>query len=765
MSRRGRSAWIHAWLMAVLLSGPAAAADSVAQRIESGGYHYFVGAAPAWVAPIAPIEARPPGLGAAARFHLVDDQALVGETSERYMRRIAGVYDKAGLEQISQIHAEFNPNYQTFTLHTLAILRGSERIDKLQPERITLVRREKELERLIYDGTVTAIVNLDDVRVGDRVEYAFTLRGSNPVLGPKFSAGFALSWGVPVDLISVRVRAPRSRPLRFKVHGGGSQPQVAESDGVRDYWLRIENQPAAVEESDVPGWYVPYPWVQFTEYADWGEVTAWAQTLYGVPPSLSPELAAAVGRIRASARTRREAVQQALELVQNEVRYLGIALGDSSHRPTAPDQVYKQRFGDCKDKTVLLMTLLAQFDVKAVPALVSTYQRRGVVDWLPTPHAFDHVIAAVDLDGQRFWLDGTRSHQAGRLERLGFPAFGKALLVVPGSREFVDLVPPAEYRADTRVTERFSIPDFRNPAALKVESVHHGERAEAVRWYLATNERGQVEREFLNDYVSRYPTLEPAGPLQVSDDTLENRVSVVESYRVRNLFKYQNGRLVAPVYGSVRAIRARTAHGEPHQSTSAALSRRAAKQYGVRAAGGYPDARRDAVDRAQRCCVVPRGRPFRGWALQHRLRPAHAEGRGAARDGGSARGQLAQDPRAARSRDLRAGVDAAAAGVAQFSRPSEGCLQRRRRAAWRLGRPAQDACDSGEPRYRIGQAGVDPDGCRTARTRHQQQPALPQSGGDPGPDSSHQPRARRCGGIHHARRGVRQASDLRQGAG
>ena len=40
----------------------------------------------------------------------------------------------------------------------------------------------------MYDGRETLSIVLDDVRVGDEIDYAYSLRGGNPVFGDKFVA-------------------------------------------------------------------------------------------------------------------------------------------------------------------------------------------------------------------------------------------------------------------------------------------------------------------------------------------------------------------------------------------------------------------------------------------------------------------------------------------------------------------------------------------------------------------------------------------------
>lgn len=89
----------------------------------------------------------------------------------------------------------------------------------------------------------------------------------------------------------------------------------------------------------------------------------------------------------------------ALRFVQGQIRYLGVEIGAGSHAPSAPAVVLQRRFGDCKDKSLLAVTMLRSLGIDAEPALVNTNARRGIAGWLATPSAFDHVIARAHVKG------------------------------------------------------------------------------------------------------------------------------------------------------------------------------------------------------------------------------------------------------------------------------------------------------------------------------------------------------------------------------
>ncbi len=50
-----------------------------------------------------------------------------------------------------------------------------------------VLQNEKDLSKFIYSGTYDAFLLLEDVRKGDRIEYAYTIKGDNPIFGRKYA--------------------------------------------------------------------------------------------------------------------------------------------------------------------------------------------------------------------------------------------------------------------------------------------------------------------------------------------------------------------------------------------------------------------------------------------------------------------------------------------------------------------------------------------------------------------------------------------------
>src|SRR5262249_52028970 len=284
------------------------------------------------------------------------------------------------------------------------------------------------LEASLLGGKRTALLVLDDVRIGDVVEYVYTIRGRHPVLGAQYAAEYPLQYPAPLERLHRRLLWPADKTIWFREHDTEQNPLIRPCPGGREYvWTASHLAPFPLDD-DAPAWFYDGPRVQVSTFTDWGEVARWGAALFRAPTTLSHALRAKITEIQEEHSSMHEQTIAAIRFVQDEIRYQGIEAGSGSMRPTPPDVVLARRYGDCKDKTLLLATLLPALGTPADVALVDHSGGHDLPFMHPSPILFDHAI--VRIPGGPFWIDATRSLQrGGALARMAQPDYGWALVL------------------------------------------------------------------------------------------------------------------------------------------------------------------------------------------------------------------------------------------------------------------------------------------------------------------------------------------------
>ena len=529
---------LNSWAVASLLWAWAVAAVAA----PSPAPEVVVAPVPSWVKPVehkansVDVES----LQVQGQAFLLFDRQIYMRGSDRqiFSHSITQVVNESGLERSAHIAIDFDPSFQQMQFHYVYIHRGGQRVAQLNLKLMRLVQREKSLENQIYDGTKTANLFLEDVRVGDLVEFAYTRKGANPVFGGKLSGQIDMQWGVPVQELRMRLVTEPARPLQLRYLNHAPQPTEEEAPpGMKALTWSFSNVAGLRVKDDAPGWYDPYVAVQYSDFADWRAVVAWAEPLYQPPAILPAEVQQEVTRLWGLRLSAHERAVQALRFVQKNVRYLGIEVGASSHAPAAPDLVMKRRFGDCKDKSLLTLTMLRALGIEAHAALVHTKVRRGTVDQLPMPVVFDHVIVKAVADGQVFWIDPTRPPQEGMLESISQPDFGYALVIAPQESALTAMNSGASstyYRRSLAELDASAGPG--REAILSVVSFFEGLSAELLRKRLASEPRKELEKQFLNQWARYYPSIAQQSAFVTADDVVANQIVLTERYRIADFW-------------------------------------------------------------------------------------------------------------------------------------------------------------------------------------------------------------------------------------
>jgi transglutaminase-like putative cysteine protease len=495
---------------------------------------FAIAPAPAWVKAVEPApkgnDADPGGIS----YLLVDRQENVALQSAYYHESRQVISDN-GVQNGAAVSVTFDPAYQELIFHSLQVTRRGVRANRLDRSHIKLFQREKDLESFMYDGSYTAQCELEDIRPGDTIEFAYTVKGANPVKGGRYSKVFYTDWNSPAHRVVTRFLYPEQRNLRFAVKNRSLKPTITTSKGTTEWLAEQTDVPARRTDPDVPSDYNPNGWVQVSEFESWQAVVDWGVPLFQPEISLSADLQAEAARLREIPELDKRALS-ALRLVQEQVRYLGIESGVGSHRPTPPSEVFRRRFGDCKDKTLLLVTLLRQCSIEATPALVSTVYRGTIAERLPAPDDFNHAIVQLKIGNQTHWFDPTRSPQRGPLSEIYVRDLKLALLLQPGTTALTSYSPPAGSLPRRKISENYRVPAPGETGELEVITESYGLSAERTRNAFQESGRDEIQKQYLKYYARLFPRVSVKKPMEFEEITDANACRTREFYSIPDIW-------------------------------------------------------------------------------------------------------------------------------------------------------------------------------------------------------------------------------------
>jgi len=449
-----------------------------------------------------------------------------------YSRDVISIVSYSGITQASQLSVTYDTSYQQLKIHHLYIWRNGEKNDRTSDLSFKSLNNEFNLQNGIYFGLITAYCNLNDIRKDDLIDFAYTLVGHNPIFENEKYLFIPLETINPIDLFSIRILYSKDKNYQYGCIGCDSNFVIASSEVGNYLQLEIElsNVKAIKFEDNMPSWVIPYKYFSLSSYKTWKDVNIWAQNVFALKNE--PDLNSVFKEIFIGEETMDEKINKAINFVQDDIRYMGIESGIGSIKPFPPDQVVKQRFGDCKDKSLLLVSLLKKIGVNQVhPVLVHTYIKQDIDKFYPSNEVFNHCIVKFEFNDTTYWVDPTITQQGGDYKSLSIVDYGKVLVVGLPS-DTLSKMTDQKIISSINITEEYTMNSFTDPVSLVIKSIRTGFDADIRRIFAEQLSAEEYSKYVCEDLKRYYPTINRTDDIIIDDDINNNVFSTTYNFEI-----------------------------------------------------------------------------------------------------------------------------------------------------------------------------------------------------------------------------------------
>jgi hypothetical protein len=209
--------------------------------------------------------------------------------------------------------------------------------------------------------------------------------------------------GIPVVFQALELDLPQGRSFTHSWHNFQSAKPAEVSP---NHWRwELHDMPALIMR-DIPS----HPeWaalaarmsVQWGDAAidgadnQWRAIGQWVTTLEAGRPDPSPEITAQVQSLIAGAPDFYTKLSRITDSIQKNIRYFVVTRGIGGLQANHAADIFRNRYGDCKDKTTLLISMLQVAGIHAY--YVPVDDRRGIVDPNDPSLYGNHMITAIEI--------------------------------------------------------------------------------------------------------------------------------------------------------------------------------------------------------------------------------------------------------------------------------------------------------------------------------------------------------------------------------
>lgn len=508
--------------------------------------------APSWLYPVSPDHGRKANekeISDGYYFGLMDVQVNIPAQTE-YNHIIRHIVNETGVQQASEVSVTYSPEYQKVVFHYINQVRDGKVITRLSPKQIRVVQEETEAGSYQYNNEKRAFVILEDVRKDDRIDFAYSIIGFNPVFGGHFTTSQYFTYGTPITNFFYSVFSAPGQSLQYALYNQAPQPVIKDQNNLKLHHWSQPQLKKYESTSGAPAWYDNYPYATLTTFRSWAEVGNWGVNVFSnYKYKINAPLKKKIEALRTQAKGNKDLYAElATRYVQDEIRYLGFEVGVYTHKPHDPNDIFRQGYGDCKDKALLLVCMLREEGIQSYVALVHTGLRAKVENESPAAIMFNHAIVAIERSSGYVFIDATNQQQRGSLINIYIPPYGKSLVLKEGTRGLEDIEGFAVNNVE--VEENLSVQwTGKGSSTLKVKTTYSGGIADDMRSYFSSNSQSDIEQQYTNYYSAIYDSIKLTGEIGFEDDSIENIVTVTESYEIPEIWKEdEHSKISFPVF-------------------------------------------------------------------------------------------------------------------------------------------------------------------------------------------------------------------------
>jgi tetratricopeptide (TPR) repeat protein len=328
--------------------------------------------------------------------------------TSRFRQQVIKINSSQGAERFRKFFIKYTPERQNVHILSNQLIRPSD-LDDLTTDSSIVIDDYSLSEpwyNLYYDVHAKEVV-FPQVLAGDILELSYLINdfGSQPVLGDYFGDLVPFQSGQPIDKVTYVLLAPDD--FEFSVYAPIEIKYQTQkvNDKTKAHIWQANNVSAIKYEGSMPGFTETHSMLHISTFKSWSDLNEWYRRKISDQIIADPQIKSLAVQLTEDIQDPIEKIRRLYRYVTDHIRYVGLEFGIHSYVPYKVSQVQHRKYGDCKDKSSLLVTLLSEIGIEAHVALVRM-RKLGRTPASPASLAvFNHAICYIPAFN--LWLDPT----------------------------------------------------------------------------------------------------------------------------------------------------------------------------------------------------------------------------------------------------------------------------------------------------------------------------------------------------------------------
>ena len=261
------------------------------------------------------------------------------------------------------------------------------------------------------------VIDFSALQVGDFIDYSFVTKVKNDY----WLNGFNDMWlfgdfGTQYEDSKVSVYVPDGMKFNYYISKSVEDPDVKMEDGGNVYIFQKKKTQLPPKEEFMPAdIYKVIPNLQFSVINSWQDFAKWQISFIREGKTVTRSIEEKTFSLISREDNQIAITKKIRDFVANEIRYRSIDPGELRVRPESAEETLKRMSGDCKDKALLMKTMLKIAGIESGYALVRSGFSGALIEEVPSMQ-FDHALVYITpqqgIESEGFFVDPTSGYDS-----------------------------------------------------------------------------------------------------------------------------------------------------------------------------------------------------------------------------------------------------------------------------------------------------------------------------------------------------------------
>ena len=324
---------------------------------------------------------------------------------------IIKILNERGKEDFSESHIDYDSTYETVELEYARTIKPDGTVIDVGTRHIRDV--SKYLNFPLYSNARVYIISFPEITEGSSIEYKIKIHRNQLINKKDFIVSYPLQAQEPIIAANLNIILPRQRNLYIKIlndkyndFGANLKPEIQSQQDRLIYSWQFKNIPQIIPESNMPQSVEINPTMLVSTFSSWQEVYNWWWKLTQDKIKADASIKDKVRELISNQNSEEGKIKAIYNFCAQKIRYVAVEYGQAGYEPHSAGDIFKNKYGDCKDQAILLVTMLKEAGFLAWPVLIPTKECYNLNEDFPSV-IFNHCIAAVSVKDKIIFVDPT----------------------------------------------------------------------------------------------------------------------------------------------------------------------------------------------------------------------------------------------------------------------------------------------------------------------------------------------------------------------